>query len=327
MKIVKEVRDLHASGFPIYDRLSKDVKSVLEPAVVQNGWFFSGRVKELESFALKLETGRIADPARLEDFFACTIVVPTIVEVSAAEDAVLAEYDLVERRPAKDEHTRKRPSSFEFDDLRLYVSQRPTRSGRDTDIAKHVFEVQIKTALQFAWGQATHDLTYKSDSVSWPLERVAYQIKAMLEHAEIAIAEAKQLSQATAVAKQNHHTLELGLVISTLRHVWSPSSLPTDLKRLAENILRVLQACGLQARNLPTVLKDEIKRLGVLPLDLSPYALTVQALAWSERAGLERALNNQRSPRILIHRDMELPDWFPTTHPNVLEVQIGNARP
>ena len=325
MKIVKEVRDLYTSGFPIYNRLSKDVKSLLEPVAIQNGWFFSGRVKELESFALKLETGRIADPSRLEDFFACTIVVPTIAQVRAAEAAVLAEYELVERRPANDEHTRKRPYSFEFDDLRLYVSQRPTRSGRDTEIALLVFEVQIKTALQFAWGQATHDLTYKSDSVSWPLERVAYQIKAMLEHAEIAIAEAKQLSLATAVAKQHRDTIELESVISTLRDIWSPESLPTDLKRLAENILRVLRACDLRANDLSAVLEVEIARLSLLPLDLSPYAFTVQALAWTEAPRLKRALKDHRSPRIVVHRGMELPDWFRTSHPKVLNMRTAGA--
>ena len=52
-----------------------------------------------------------------------------------------------------------------------------------------IFEVQIKTILQHAWSIATHDLIYKTDTVSWPKERIAFQVKAMLEHAEIAIAE------------------------------------------------------------------------------------------------------------------------------------------
>jgi hypothetical protein len=47
---------------------------MLKPLVEQKGWFFTWRLKELESFALKIETGRVSNPVALEDFFACTIV-------------------------------------------------------------------------------------------------------------------------------------------------------------------------------------------------------------------------------------------------------------
>ena len=64
--------------------------------------------------------------------------------------------------------------------------------------------MQVKTFLQHAWGIATHDLIYKTDDVSWSRQRIAYQIKAMLEHAEMSIQEAGRLAEAVALSKTQH---------------------------------------------------------------------------------------------------------------------------
>jgi hypothetical protein len=96
---------------------------------------YVGRVKELESFALKIETGRVPDPARMEDFFACTIVVPTLSQIEEAERLVSSLFDGVGRRPPNDAETRKTASDFAFDDLRLYVARRSSVSGREATVA------------------------------------------------------------------------------------------------------------------------------------------------------------------------------------------------
>ena len=74
MKVNKRLRDLYEEGNNRYSRLATEVRDMLKPLVEQKGWFFTWRLKELESFALKIETGRVSNPVALEDFFACTIV-------------------------------------------------------------------------------------------------------------------------------------------------------------------------------------------------------------------------------------------------------------
>ena len=325
MKIVKAVRDLYLEHLPTFEKLSTDVGRTLEAAAASRGWFYFSRIKSLESFALKLETGRVQEPSKLEDFFACTIVVPTMEEVRNAIEAVLARYCLVYRRPKDDILTTKRPSSFEFDDLRLYVRRPRSETGYAEELTGLVFEVQVKTALQYGWSQATHDLTYKGDSVNWALERVAFQIKAMLEHAEVAISEAKELAHSDTLAKQDRRTKELSLLLEETRDIWPQVALPTDVKRLAENMLSVLQLCGLAAKDLPRVIQVERDRVGILPMDLSPYAFLVQALAWNEEMHLHEQLNREhRRIRIVVHGGMELPDWLWVEHPRV--VNLGEPK-
>lgn len=330
MKIVKRVRDLHDECKPRYDRLSEEVRGILKPRSEERNWFYIGRVKELESFALKIETGRVTDPAKMEDFFACTIVVPTLGQIEEAERLVALLFKSIERRPLSDAKTRKTASDFTFDDLRLYVARRPAASGRASDLDGLVFEVQIKTILQHAWSVATHDLIYKSDSVSWARERIAFQVKAMLEHAEIVIAEANRLADAPAVAKKDERTAGILKLIEDIDRIWSREKLPRDLKRLAETVLQLLRTCDLKAEAFGPLVDGEKRRIGLLPADLSPYAFTVQALARSQKIDFEQMFGrNHITTRLVIHGGMDLPGWMLNDHPRILNLsdpaRVGGA--
>jgi ppGpp synthetase/RelA/SpoT-type nucleotidyltranferase len=331
VKIVKRVRDLHDECKPRYDRLSDEIREILKPRSEERNWFYLGRVKELESFALKIETGRTSDPARMEDFFACTIVVPTLGQIEDAERLVSSLFDSIERRPPSDAETRKTASDFAFDDLRLYVARRPAASGRASDLDGMVFEVQIKTILQHAWSVATHDLIYKSDSVSWARERIAFQVKAMLEHAEIVIAEANRLADASAVAKKDERTAGILRLIEEIARIWPREKLPKDLKRLAETILKLLQICDLKADDFGNLVDGEKKRIGLLPANISPYAFTLQALANSQKYQFEQKFRRGHvRTRVVIHDGMELPKWMLEDHPRILNlsgpVSAGNGQ-
>ena len=328
MKIAKAIRDLHAVMLPTYERLADNVGATLRPRATKSQWFYFARLKTLESFALKIETGRVADPAALEDFFACTLVVPTMNDINGTVADITSVYPLDTRRPPDETRTSKRPSSFEFDDLRLYVREPLSSTGRNGDIAGLLFEVQIKTVLQHAWSQATHDLTYKSASVNWSLERVAYQIKAMLEHAEVAIAEAQQLSGSSALDKSDERTVELCSLIDCIQDVWTHQPLPSDVKRLAQNILPLLRLCGFRATDFPRILQEEKERVGFLPLDLSPYAFAVQALAWRSDVPFRERLDRHRgNVKIVVHGNMELPDWLLDDHPRVIDLASYSPQP
>jgi len=321
MKIIKQLRDLYQASSIKYERLAIEVRETLKPRVEVAGWFFLSRLKDLESFALKVETGSVPDPSKMEDFYACTIVVPTILQIDDAEQLMRSLYDFHERRPTADTATSKASSSFAFDDLRLYVNRRPLGSGKDPELDGLIFEIQVKTILQHAWSTATHDLIYKTDTVSWPRERIAYQVKAMLEHAEVAIAEATRISDARAVAKKDDRTDNILRIIEQVESFWPGDRLPENVKRLAETIFELLRTCDLSANELEPLLQAEKRRVGLVPTDLSPYSFVVQAMAQSHNLDLQRKFNrNHIRFRIVIHSGMDLPGWMANAHSRIVNL-------
>lgn len=322
MKINGRIRTLHADAKARFDRLAIEVRDLLKPKLEERNWFFTARVKSLDSFAMKLETGRVPDPMSLEDFYACTIVVPTLSRIEEAEQLVTGFFDLKERRPKSDDRTHKKPSAFDFDDLRLYVTRRALVSGRGADLTGTVFEIQIKTVLQYAWGIATHDEIYKTDTVSWSKERIAFQVKAMLEHAEISIAEADRLSGSPSIAKKDRKTDSILNIINQVERFWPKDAWPDDRKRLAENLLTLLDIAGLKADQLHEILQAEKRRYGLIPVNLSPYAFTLQALAQASSIDFEKKfMRHYLEDRILIHREMELPDWMWRDHTRIVRIE------
>ena len=322
MKIAKGIRDAYHRSSDNYRRLSEEVCTNLRHRVEENKWFFSYRLKEMESFSLKVETGRVADPARMEDFFACTIVVPTVSQIADAEALLKETYEVNERRPPCDDITRKRASDFVFDDLRLYLKRGPSDTGKNEDLVGMVFEVQVKTILQYAWGIASHDLIYKTDNVSWPKERIAFQVKAMLEHAEISIAEAQGLAESLAISKSDRDTASTLQIIEVLRDFWPADQLPQDIKRLAESIRGVLKACNVQPDGLKALLESEKARSRILPTNLSPYAFLVQAFAHNPQVGLKAKILNgkYKGIKIIVHDDTDLPEWMSRPNANIIRV-------
>src|ERR1039458_7003995 len=171
MKIPASIRRLHEDQKAVNDRL-KSVVDERMAGLKKPRWHYESRVKELPSFALKIESGRFQKPEALEDFFACTLVVSNATEIAEAERLVGDHFTVQYRRPKQIDKTHKPSNSFPFDDLRVYAVLREGPAIPPTDLAGIAFEVQIKTFLQHAWSIATHDLLYKSDDVNWSKERI-----------------------------------------------------------------------------------------------------------------------------------------------------------
>lgn len=321
MKIARPIRDLYDEQFTLYKRLHTEVAEKLKPLAESHDWFFISRVKTLESYALKLETGRIADPKHLEDFFACTIVVKNLGEIDNAEELLRSIYKISHRRPEEDNLTHKAASSFDFDDLRLYTIQPNSDTGKNLDLDGLVFEIQIKTILQHAWGVATHDLTYKTDNISWARERIAFQVKAMLEHAEIAIAEAVRLADAPAVAKIDKKTGHILKIMDIIGKTWNADSLPIDRKRLSDNVLQLLILCDASPEDLTKIIDTERRRIGLLPAHLSPYAFILQALIQNPVIDFKSKIERRNFRlKIIVHSDMDLPSWIKEGHGKILSL-------
>lgn len=312
MKIPASIRALYAEQNEPNERLQKKVDEVLGAIARRKRWHYESRIKSEVSVALKVESGRVTDPRQVEDFFACTIVVRNLSEIEEAETIVRDTFTLAERRPRRADQTHKNPDSFPFDDVRLYVHWKDDLALPATGLEPVRFEVQIKTFLQHAWGIATHDLVYKTDDVDWSRERIAFQIKAMLEHAEVSIQEAGRLAGTAALAKAHKATQELKEIISFLKDVWMPEFLPSDLRRLAENTRSLMKLTGIRLARLRELINQEKHRNnGDLPLNVSPYGIIVQALAWGETDKLKAALaDSTRREKVLVTNEMELPDWI-----------------
>jgi len=308
MKVPASIRRLYDDQKAINDRLKKTVDERML-GIKNPRWHYESRVKELLSFALKIESGRFDHPSALEDFFACTIVVANSAEIAEAVRLVGETFGTKERRPKRDDRTHKASHTFPFDDLRLYVSIPDNPAVPPTDLVGVLFEVQIKTFLQHAWSIATHDLLYKTDDPDWSKERIAYQIKAMLEHAEISIQEAELLAASTSLAKEDEITATIKRAIALVKGQWTDDQLPKDVRRLAVNITVLLDGLRIDLRRLEVILNEgKVQRSGAHPVNLSPFATVVQYLFGAEKTKLVAFLEDQATrTRILIPNEVEIP--------------------
>ncbi|MBX9941369.1 MAG: hypothetical protein K2Y32_19055 [Candidatus Obscuribacterales bacterium] len=308
-KVSNSIRCCYNDQVERNTRLKSTVDGLIRPSAFDKGWHYTSRLKEIGSFAQKLETGRVKDPAKLDDFFACTIVVKNATEITDVLELVLSHCTEKYRQPKKAEVTFNSPEEFKFDDLRLYVTLTQSFGLPDLESYNTVFEVQIKTFLQYAWGIATHDLVYKTDNISWSKARIAYQIKAVLEHAEVSITQAESLSKSPELAKRDARTTQLIEIVDFLKSSWEPGSLPSDLKRLAETIQQLLLATNINLSELKTALDLETTaNRGTKVLNLSPYGIIIQSLLLQQSSKMDAYLKNPNAKfKILIPAEVDVP--------------------
>ena len=280
MKIPGSIRDAYRSKKDLYVLLKEKVDNKIRSSL-DSRWHFESRIKDEQSFALKVETGRCDNVFMVEDFFACTIVVENQNEIGRALDLIKkCGFDVKYRRPRTSSFTDKSPDSFPFDDLRVYVGWHDDITLKPTPLNGITFEIQIKTYLQHAWAIATHDLVYKSDSVSWPERRIAFQVKAMLEHAEVAISEAEHLSDSGNIRMVDKNTKKISALISLMKDLWDASQLPEELSRLAETVNSLILSLDISVSRLKEILIEEGSAgRGPSLRDLSPYGVVVQSIA------------------------------------------------
>jgi hypothetical protein len=113
--------------------------------------------------------------------------------------------------------------------------------------------------------------------VSWARSRVAYQVKALLEHAELSIATIEQLEKSGHLSSVGQPEMRQQELIDLVRAEWLPEFLPADLRRLAMNLDRLLRGIGIDSdvgtRDLLSTGKAHYR--GEHPLGWSPYQCVV----------------------------------------------------
>jgi ppGpp synthetase/RelA/SpoT-type nucleotidyltranferase len=278
MKVLQSIGQVYDERILLYKKYKIKIDTLIK-SNIQDKWHYESRIKEKESFALKIETGKVPNPANMEDLFACTIVVENINLIKEAIRIVELHFDIKYRKPEEVDKTIKNSDSFIFDDLRLYVSLKKDQASPVTEFHEIVFEIQIKTFLQHAWSIATHDLVYKSNKISWGKERVSFQIKAMLEHAEVSLGNIENLAESEELAKSNKRIIEIAEILNMLNEKWSEEDLPEDRVRMAENIRNLLEQFQLSLENLTEILDAETaNNRGTTTKNLSPFMILLQSI-------------------------------------------------
>lgn len=267
-------------------------------------WFYTSRKKGLESFAQKVEGGQCRDFYHLEDFVGAMLVVPMLTDLPAALGFVDKFFHTAYRRPERPDKTTKSASDFPFDDIRLYGRLRPAEDLPPRPIDDIVFEIQVKTFLQHAWSISTHDLVYKHDRASWARSRVAYQVKAILEHADLSVSAIATLEESAELPAEGQPEASIQGLIDLVEREWAQDVLPRDRRRLALNLQRLIKALSLDTADELKVLLDEGRLAGggQHPSGLSPYQCLVEYASIHRPAALRRALTKTslRAPAIFV---------------------------
>lgn len=278
MKIISSIRPIYAEQRDKNEKLKSFVDDLIY-GFKSKSWHYISRIKEINSFASKLETGRVSNPRELEDFFACTIVVENSTNIRDARSIIKKYFSIKYERPKDATTTHKESSSFIFDDLRLYVQLKQNIGTKRKPINDIIFEIQIKTFLQHAWSISTHDLIYKSNQIDWVKERVAFQIKAMLESAEISIEKAMSFKNIKAIPKTNYKITRLNVLKEYFLKNIDPDNMPKDLIGFLKNIDNLLYILDIKIDQFPEILKkDSDNGYGFKTKNLSPFLIVIQAI-------------------------------------------------
>lgn len=315
MKIPRSVMSHYEALVDRYKLLQSHVKVVMERDVKNERWLYLYRLKTPESFYVKAQSRRWA--AVKEDIFACTIVVENASQIQDVVKLLNGFFIIKYQRPKDPEITAKRPESFVFDDLRLYL----TLKDRDSvhEISGLIFECQVKTFLQHAWSIATHDLIYKpKELLAWANARVAYQVKAMLEHAEVAISEVNSISKSMLLAQTNKEYKTRAEICKILQD--SNVDLGENITRVLDNIIVLLNNWGYKWDQVWEWVKEDTKGgtgYGLGQLRFSIYEIIIDSILKHDEYSISKYteyLHKHPEQTILV------PDELMESHPELRSI-------
>ncbi|MBQ8635416.1 hypothetical protein IJ425_04615 [bacterium] len=267
MKFNSIVRNLYDKYFVIAGLQKEFLDCYFKERLTNNFYLYESRIKTLESFALKIETGRNA----LEDFFACRFIVIKKDDIEKIKnDLQKNNIDIIESRPRDIRETSKLPENFSFDELRLYVKFNQPTNAPQKEFLNSIFEIQIMTLYSFVWAQTTHDLIYKGNDISWGKARIAYQIKALLEQAQYAIDTIEKTDDKYFPKNESYEKQKT--LIQCIKTNWDEALLPKDLNRLSSNILKLVKNLNSNLDEMQDVLNMQIQDdNGLVPTNITPY--------------------------------------------------------
>ncbi|WP_341952939.1 hypothetical protein [Salinibacterium sp. TMP30] len=240
----------------------------------KNNWLFDDRIKSEESCLSKLEMG--GGPLKdLPDLYAATIVVPTQNELDAAVSELSKSFEGT-LKPMR----LKSAEEFIYDDIHMlaHLGLKVSPAAVSSPIRSRIFEIQVRTGLQYAWWRATHDQVYKSatdEGHGWGVRRVSGQAKASLELLDNVLADLEKAGQQQRPGPQpSNPKLESR---EWLRR-WSPSRRPTDAHRFATTADSLLSACGVSSTSVETAFESADIACLVNDSDVTPGQVVLAAV-------------------------------------------------
>ena len=231
--------------YPFLEETAKQVKSTLVNFCEVHGYAFTSRIKTIESLAEKIETGRFKSWSNLDDLFACTIIIPTLLHEKEVTKFCKDIFQI--ERITKRGQNPKSPDTFKFDSTRIYAKLRRSEDIDDSELLNIydiTFEIQIKSAFEHAWSVSTHDLVYKNDEIDWKKLRLAAQIKANVEQLDTLILAFEQMS--TIITECDDSDLKIKRNLSTeINKLFESNKIPAelrpkDLNRFCDNLYRLV---------------------------------------------------------------------------------------
>lgn len=214
-----------------------------------NDYLFRGRIKEPDSLAEKLETGRYAGWQDIDDLYACTVVIPTTLHVDRALTFLRAAFR--ESAVRGQGVANKPPDVFRFDAPRFIGTLTPQPGiERPSGLDEVMFEVQILTAFEYAWVVATHDLVFKGGHVDWRRARLAAHLKAAAEEADALIVSFERTAEHLPISP-HRDTNRRELISTFFKEQLDAGRIPETLEpgswaRFCDNVLELVQSFARQ---------------------------------------------------------------------------------
>ena len=168
---------------PYYDRLVELVTAVLEDAIKTAGLTadVKGRSKEPASFATKAVMKGYADPlVEIGDKAGVRVTVIYERDVGRVEAIVRRIFHVVRRESKTDALAF---NEFGYLGVHFDTTLKPAQvAGQNTDLAGRRVEIQIRTMVQSAWAEISHEQLYKpAAEVPDELKRQVHRLVALVE--------------------------------------------------------------------------------------------------------------------------------------------------
>lgn len=264
---------------PFLEDVARRVRNTLVNFCESRDYAFVSRIKNVESLAEKIETGRFKTWEDLDDLFACTIITPTLSHEKDVLEFCQETFKI--NKIIKRGQNKKSPEVFKFDSTRIYAKlKRLTEIDNSNALSIYdiLFEVQIKSAFEYAWSVTTHDLVYKSPDIDWKRFRLAAQIKATVEQLDTLLLAFEEMS--SIIQESNDSAIkikrQLAQEINQLFKIEKlPDELqPKDMTRFCENLYNLLLTMASE-KEMKKIIKRVTQKIQSTPNRKIPRSISL----------------------------------------------------
>lgn len=223
----------------VKDRVGSAVRNFCD----KKGYAYSGRLKQSRSLCEKLETGRVSQLNEIDDLFGCSIIISSLSDEPSVLETLENMFSRVDIKHRA--NTDKAPDVFRFEATR-FIGRLKSSDPDEGNVSKILFEIQVRTAFEHAWSVSTHQPAYKANTISWRLERLAAQMKALVEQLD-SLAVSYSISAETLVGHPHHRTEAEAQVLEAFKGFYESSlipeeSIPEKWGLFAKNVVSLVEA-------------------------------------------------------------------------------------